>query len=120
VRSRPIGALLMRDEAGQDEKIIAVPVDKLHPFYRAVKSFRDLPEILCEQIAHFFQHYKDLEKGKWVTLVRWADPAEAAELIREAIIREGGAPPLPVKMPATKRSAAKAPRAKRAQARRKR
>ena len=57
VRSRPIGALLMKDESGQDEKIIAVPVDKLHPFYRAVKSFRDLPEILCEQIAHFFQHY---------------------------------------------------------------
>jgi inorganic pyrophosphatase len=121
VRSRPIGALLMKDEAGQDEKIIAVPVDKLHPFYRAVKSFRDLPEILCEQIGHFFQHYKDLEKGKWVTLVRWADPAEAAELIREAIIREGGTPPPPVKRSATKQSGAKTARAKRAaQARRKR
>jgi inorganic pyrophosphatase len=85
-------------------------VDKLHPFYRAVKSFRDLPEILCEQIAHFFQHYKDLEKGKWVTLVRWADPAEAAELIREGIARERG----------EARKAAKPVRAARAQGRRKR
>jgi inorganic pyrophosphatase len=87
----------MKDESGQDEKIIAVPVDKLHPFYRAVKSFRDLPEILCEQIAHFFQHYKDLEKGKWVTVVRWADPAEAADLIRAAIARERGAERKPTK-----------------------
>ncbi len=90
IRSRPIGALLMEDESGQDEKIIAVPVDKLHPFYRAVKSFRDLPEILCEQIAHFFQHYKDLEKGKWVTVVRWAGAEEAADLIRDGIARESG------------------------------
>jgi inorganic pyrophosphatase len=90
IRSRPIGALLMKDESGEDEKIIAVPVDKLHPFYRSVKSFRDLPEILCEQIGHFFQHYKDLEKGKWVTLARWAGPEEAADLIREGIRRESG------------------------------
>jgi inorganic pyrophosphatase len=62
-----------------------------------VKSFRDLPEILCEQIAHFFQHYKDLEKGKWVTVVRWADPAEAADLIRAAIARERGAERKPTK-----------------------
>src|SRR5262245_57767384 len=65
IRSRPIGALLMEDEHGADEKIVAVPIDKLHPFYAKVKSYKDLPEILCEQIAHFFQHYKDLEKGKW-------------------------------------------------------
>jgi inorganic pyrophosphatase len=110
VRSRPIGALLMKDEAGQDEKIIAVPVDKLHPFYRAVKSFRDLPEILCEQIAHFFQHYKDLEKGKWVTVVRWADPAEAADLIREAIQREGGEAPPPVRKAARGKAQARARR----------
>ncbi len=87
IRSRPIGALLMEDEAGPDEKIVAVPVDKLHPFYSGVQSYQDLPAILCDQIAHFFQHYKDLEKGKWVTIVRWVGPAEAAGLIQAAIDR---------------------------------
>jgi inorganic pyrophosphatase len=82
----------MTDEAGGDEKIIAVPVDRLHPFYTGVTSYRDLPAILTEQIAHFFQHYKDLEKGKWVTVARWGGPDEAAELIRAAIAREGGKP----------------------------
>jgi inorganic pyrophosphatase len=90
VRVRPVGALLMKDEAGDDEKIIAVPVDKLHPFYSGVKSYKDLPITLVDQIAHFFQHYKDLEKGKWVTLARWAGPEEAADLIREGIRRESG------------------------------
>ncbi|MCW5751761.1 MAG: inorganic diphosphatase [Alphaproteobacteria bacterium] len=89
IRSRPIGALLMEDEAGPDEKIIAVPVDKLHPFYSGVRSYRDLPSVLCEQIAHFFKHYKDLEKGKWVTIVRWIDAAEAEELVVQAIARAG-------------------------------
>jgi inorganic pyrophosphatase len=87
VRCRPIGALLMEDEAGPDEKIIVVPVDKLAPFYSDVQSFQDLPRILCDQIAHFFQHYKDLERGKWVDIVRWVGPAEAAALISEAAAR---------------------------------
>jgi len=87
IRARPIGALLMEDEAGIDEKIIAVPTDKLHPFYKRVGSYRDLPEIVMEQIAHFFEHYKDLEKGKWSKLQRWADPSEAADLIRAGIER---------------------------------
>jgi inorganic pyrophosphatase len=87
IRCRPIGALLMNDEAGPDEKIVAVPVDKLHPFYSGVASYKDLPPILTEQIAHFFQHYKDLEKGKWVTIVRWLDPQEAGELIMASIGR---------------------------------
>ncbi len=90
VRCRPIGALLMEDEQGGDEKIIAVPVDALHPFYTNVKSYQDLPPILCEQIAHFFQHYKDLEPGKWVKIVRWAGPEEAAALIAAAIRRTPG------------------------------
>jgi inorganic pyrophosphatase len=94
LRSRPIGALIMEDEAGQDEKVLAVPVDKLHPFYTDIASYRDLPEILIDQIAHFFQHYKDLEKGKWVKIKRWAEPEEAAALIEHAIRnyreREGG------------------------------
>jgi inorganic pyrophosphatase len=87
IRSRPIGALLMEDEAGNDEKIIAVPVDALHPFYTGVRSYRDLPPLLCEQIGHFFRHYKDLEEGKWVKLVRWADADEAKDLLRAAIAR---------------------------------
>lgn len=87
IRCRPIGALLMKDEAGPDEKIIAVPIDKLHPFYSGVSSYKDLPPILTEQIAHFFQHYKDLEKGKWVTIVKWIDPQEAGALILEGIAR---------------------------------
>ncbi len=87
VRCRPIGALLMEDEAGLDEKIIAVPVDALHPFYTNVRSHADLPPILCDQIAHFFSHYKDLEPGKWVNIRHWVGPDEAAELILEAIAR---------------------------------
>ncbi len=88
IRSRPIGALLMEDEAGADEKIVAVPVDKLYPFYTDVHSYTDLPVILREQIAHFFQHYKDLEKGKWVTIVKWVGPEEAKTLILEGIERD--------------------------------
>ena len=85
VRARPIGALIMEDEAGQDEKILSVPVDKLHPYYRNVASYRDLPPILIEQVAHFFSHYKDLEPDKWVKIVRWAEADEAFRLIESAI-----------------------------------
>jgi len=81
IRSRPIGVLLMEDENGLDEKILAVPVDALYPFYSKVQSYKDLPDILCEQIAHFFQHYKDLEKGKWVKGLKWAGPDEARQAI---------------------------------------
>jgi inorganic pyrophosphatase len=87
IRCRPVGALVMEDEAGQDEKIIAVPVDALAPFYVNIRSYKDLPPILTEQIAHFFQHYKDLEKGKWVTIVKWLDTAEAEALVMEAMAR---------------------------------
>jgi inorganic pyrophosphatase len=84
---RPIGALLMKDEAGPDEKIVAVPVDRLHPFYRDVASYKDLPPLLTEQIAHFFEHYKDLEHGKWVTISEWVGPKEAMKLITDGIAR---------------------------------
>ena len=87
IRCRPVGALIMRDEAGGDEKILAVPADKLHPFYAGVDSWRALPSILTEQIAHFFQHYKDLEKGKSVKITGWAEPEQTADLIRAAIQR---------------------------------
>ena len=87
IRCRPIGCLMMEDEAGQDEKILAVPVDKLHPFYAGVDSWRALPSILTERVAHFFQHYKDLEKGKSSNIIRWADVEETAQIIREAMAR---------------------------------
>jgi inorganic pyrophosphatase len=81
---------MMEDEQGPDEKILAVPVDELHPFYTGAHSYQDLPPILCDQIAHFFSHYKDLEAGKWVTIARWADAEEAADLIAAAIARAVG------------------------------
>jgi inorganic pyrophosphatase len=93
VRCRPVGALLMEDEAGKDEKIIAVPVDALAPFYKDVRNYRDLPPMMCEQIAHFFQHYKDLEKGKWVTIVKWLDVQGAEKLVLDAIARANNAQP---------------------------
>ncbi|MCW5699346.1 MAG: inorganic diphosphatase [Rhodospirillales bacterium] len=87
IRSRPIGVLIMEDEAGLDEKILSVPVDALHPFYADVASYRELPPIMRDQISHFFGHYKDLEPGKWVNVKRWGEPEEAFELIRAAIVR---------------------------------
>ena len=87
IRSRPIGVLWMEDQAGADEKIIAVPVDDLHPFYSKVTSYKDLPEIFCEQIAHFFEHYKDLEKGKWVKNLKWQGVDEAKQAILDGIER---------------------------------
>ena len=87
IRCRPVGALMMEDNAGMDEKILAVPVDKLHPFYTGVKNYQDLPTVLCEQISHFFEHYKDLEKGKWAKILKWVDAAGAELLVMEAIAR---------------------------------
>lgn len=89
IRCRPVGALLMQDEAGLDEKVLAVPVDDLHPFYSNIRTYTDLPAVLIEQIAHFFEHYKDLEKGKWVKVVRWVDATEAEDMVRAAIARLG-------------------------------
>jgi inorganic pyrophosphatase len=87
VRVRPVGVLMMEDEGGMDEKILAVPVDKLFPFYKGVKSYKELPEILIKQIQHFFEHYKDLEEGKWVKVTGWGDAEDAARLINESIER---------------------------------
>lgn len=84
---RPIGVLLMEDESGQDEKILAVPQTRLHPFYNDVKSYKDLPAILTAQIGHFFEHYKDLESHKWVKILGWQEADEAAKLLVEAIER---------------------------------
>jgi inorganic pyrophosphatase len=79
LRCRPIGLLRMEDESGTDAKVLAVPVDKLTPLYSKVDSFRDIPEAQLAQIAHFFEHYKDLETGKWVKIDGWYGP-DAAKL----------------------------------------
>jgi inorganic pyrophosphatase len=84
---RPVGVLFMEDEAGGDEKIIAVPSSKLTQRYDKVKSYSDLPEITLHQIQHFFEHYKDLEPKKWVKVLRWGDADEARKLILEGIER---------------------------------
>ncbi len=84
---RPVGVLLMQDEAGGDEKIIAVPVPRLTRRYENVRNYTDLPEITRQQIQHFFEHYKDLETGKWVKVKGWGDAAKAEEMIVEAIER---------------------------------
>ena len=84
---RPIGVMMMEDEGGGDEKIIAVPVPKLTKRYENVRNYTDLPQITLDQIQHFFEHYKDLEPGKWVKLTGWGDAARAKELIVEAIER---------------------------------
>jgi inorganic pyrophosphatase len=84
---RPIGVLMMEDNSGKDEKIIAVPSTKLTLRYEKVKEYTDLPEITIKQIQHFFEHYKDLEPGKWVKIYGWKGSAEAGKLILEAIER---------------------------------
>jgi inorganic pyrophosphatase len=84
---RPVGVLKMQDEAGGDEKVIAVPSTRLTRRYEKIKNATDLPDITLEQISHFFEHYKDLEKTKWVKLVGWGDAVEAKRLISEAIAR---------------------------------
>ena len=79
IRSRPIGMLEMTDEAGVDAKLIAVPVSKMSPYYDKVQQVQDLPQSLLDTISHFFEHYKDLEQGKWVKVENWlgADKAKA-------------------------------------------
>ena len=84
---RPIGVMMMEDEGGGDEKIIAVPVPKLTKRYENVHNYTDLPQITLDQIQHFFEHYKDLEPGKWVKLAGWGDAAKAKQLIVEAMDR---------------------------------
>jgi inorganic pyrophosphatase len=84
---RPVGVLLMEDDAGGDEKVIAVPSVKLTRRYERVNSYADLPQITVEQIRHFFEHYKDLEPGKWVKINGWGDADQARRLISEAIAR---------------------------------
>ncbi|MCP5236349.1 MAG: inorganic diphosphatase [Zoogloeaceae bacterium] len=85
IRCRPVGILKMEDESGEDAKVIAVPVTKLTPLYETVKSCDDLPELLLKQISHFFEHYKDLEPGKWVKVVGWGNVDDARQEIVSGI-----------------------------------
>ena len=87
MRSRPVGVLLMEDDKGVDEKIIAVPHSKLYPYHDNVEDLDQLRPILKDKIAHFFAHYKDLEQGKWSKVLGWGDAEKAGQLILEGIER---------------------------------
>ena len=87
VNCRAIGVLAMEDDGGQDEKLVAVPSTKLTQRYDNIRNYTDLPDITCEQIQHFFEHYKDLEPDKWVKIQQWGDVNEAQKLILEAMAR---------------------------------
>ncbi|WP_264049482.1 inorganic diphosphatase [Methylobacterium flocculans] len=88
ISARPIGVLVMEDNSGEDEKIIAVPSRHLTMRYDRIEDYTDLPDITIHQIQHFFEHYKDLEPGKWVKIKRWGGKDEAHRLILEGIERE--------------------------------
>ena len=88
ISARPIGVLVMEDNSGEDEKIIAVPSRHLTMRYDRIEDYTDLPDITIHQIQHFFEHYKDLEPGKWVKIKRWGGKEEAHRLILEGIERE--------------------------------
>jgi inorganic pyrophosphatase len=87
INVRPIGVMLMEDNSGQDEKVIAVPSSHLTKRYENVHNYSDMPDITLKQIQHFFEHYKDLEPGKWVKIGDWMDADNAKRLIIEAIAR---------------------------------
>ena len=91
VAVRPVGVFLMQDEAGVDEKIIAVPVSRLTRRYEQVQDYKQLPEITVQQIEHFFAHYKDLEDRKWVKPLGWGSVDEAKKLIVDGIARAASA-----------------------------
>jgi inorganic pyrophosphatase len=90
VRARPVGVLMMEDDKGGDEKLLCVPLDKLHPYYEGIQSYTELPSIVTEQVEHFFAHYKDLEKGKWAKVSGWEGVPTAERLIMESITRYRG------------------------------
>jgi inorganic pyrophosphatase len=92
VKCRPVGVLKMSDEAGEDSKLLAVPVTKTTPIYENVRSYKDLPAIQIKQIEHFFEHYKDLEPGKWVKVEGWADADVAkAEIVNSIAMYQANA-----------------------------
>jgi inorganic pyrophosphatase len=95
INCRPIGVLLMKDEAGTDEKLLVVPNNKVTPLYKDVETLRQMPQLELDRIAHFFEHYKDLEKGKWVKIEGWDGPKDARKLVLESVARFKNAPDAP-------------------------
>ena len=87
LRARPVGVLMMTDDKGQDEKILAVPHPKTTAYYDKIATYHDLPQTLIDKIQHFFQHYKDLETGKWTRVEGWYGVDKARDLIRDAVER---------------------------------
>lgn len=87
ISCKPIGVLIMEDEKGMDEKVIAVPTVKMNSEYSRIDELKDLPEILMNKIKHFFEHYKELEKGKWVKVSDFKDSKIAKQKILEAVDR---------------------------------
>ena len=95
VRCRPVGVLKMTDESGDDAKVLAVPVDKLCQLYRAARDIEDMPKVLLDQIAHFFEHYKDLDEGKWVRVDGWGNVEDAKQEILSSVEMYKSAPEKP-------------------------
>lgn len=95
IRCRPVGMLNMEDESGMDQKILAVPISKISNLYQHVNGPKDLPEPLLKQLSHFFEHYKDLEEGKWVKVQGWVGTDEAKAEISAAVERFNSAPKKP-------------------------
>jgi inorganic pyrophosphatase len=87
IRCRPVGMLNMTDEAGEDGKILAVPIDKLSVLYRHIFQPEDLPETFLHSISHFFEHYKDLEPGKWVKITGWQNAQAAKKEVMDSVAR---------------------------------
>jgi len=90
IRVRPVGVLETEDEKGRDAKIVAVPVEKIDPRFQGIRDINDIPEAVKQRIEHFFAHYKELEKGKWVKVLGWRDRSEALARIKRAIERYSG------------------------------
>lgn len=95
IRVRPVGVLRMTDEAGSDEKILAVPVNKVYPGYAHIEHVDDVPSHWLERIGYFFEHYKDLETGKWVKLDGWGGRDEARQVLSDSIVRYNDTPDKP-------------------------
>jgi len=95
IQCRPVGVLKMTDESGDDAKILAVPVDGISRLYRGVQDFRDMPQVMLDQIAHFFEHYKDLDEGKWVRVGGWGGVDEAKREILDSAKMYEDAPEKP-------------------------
>jgi inorganic pyrophosphatase len=87
---RPLGVLVMEDESGLDEKILFAPLEKIDPYHKDWQDIHHVPQILKDQISHFFERYKDLEHGKWVKITGWKDKKHAEEFITQSIERFKG------------------------------